>query len=79
VAPRGWLAWGLLGVALAPVVIGLTVTALSYSGYQASSNSRYSSAYCTTFQGLSQGNSSLPAARQREGRAQQMGWRASSP
>ena len=32
--PYGWLTWGLLGVVLAPVVIGLTVTALTYSGYE---------------------------------------------
>ena len=32
--PKGWLTWGLLGVLLAPVVIGLTVTALTYSGYE---------------------------------------------
>ena len=32
--PYGWLTWGLLGVVLSPVVIGLTVTALTYSGYE---------------------------------------------
>lgn len=34
--PNGWLTWGLLGVVLAPVVIGITVTALTYSGYEVS-------------------------------------------
>ena len=32
--PYGWLTWGLLGVVLSPVAIGLTVTALTYSGYE---------------------------------------------
>ena len=32
--PDGWLTWGLLGVALSPVVIGLTVTALTSAGYE---------------------------------------------
>ncbi|CAL5229019.1 g12264 [Coccomyxa viridis] len=32
--PNGWLTWGLLGVVLSPVVIGLTVTALTSAGYE---------------------------------------------
>ena len=32
--PSGWLTWGLVGVVLAPIVIGLTVTVMSYSGYE---------------------------------------------
>ncbi len=32
--PRGWLAWGLLGILLSPVVIGITVTIVSYAGYE---------------------------------------------
>ncbi len=34
--PNGWLTWGLLGVVLSPVVIGLTVTALTSAGYEVS-------------------------------------------
>lgn len=36
--PRGWLTWGLLGMALSPLVIGITVTIVSYAGYEVSSN-----------------------------------------
>lgn len=36
--PRGWLTWGLLGIVLSPVVIGVTVALLTYSGYEVSSS-----------------------------------------
>lgn len=36
--PRGWLTWGLLGMALSPLVIGITVTIVSYAGYEVSLN-----------------------------------------
>ena len=34
--PEGWLLWAVLGVVLAPVVVGLTVTAVSATGYDVS-------------------------------------------
>ncbi|EIE27390.1 Abi-domain-containing protein [Coccomyxa subellipsoidea C-169] len=33
--PRGWLTWALLGMVLSPAVIGITVTIVSYAGYEA--------------------------------------------
>ncbi len=32
--PRGWLTWALLGMVLSPAVIGITVTIVSYAGYE---------------------------------------------
>ena len=34
--PEGWLLWAVLGVVLAPFVVGLTVTAVSATGYDVS-------------------------------------------
>ena len=31
--PRGWLAWGLLGVLLSPLVVGAAAAAFSLLGY----------------------------------------------
>ena len=31
--PRGWLAWGLLGVVLSPFVVGSTAALFSAAGY----------------------------------------------
>lgn len=33
-APRGWAAWGLLGIALSPVVVGSVAALLSATGYE---------------------------------------------
>ena len=40
--PEGWLLWAVLGVVLAPVVVGLTVTAVSATGYDVSGVIAYS-------------------------------------
>ena len=48
--PRGWLAWGLLGVVLSPFVVGSTAAIFSAAGYDVRTLTQPLYAACTAVQ-----------------------------